>query len=525
MGGQVPALNLFRVYPKQKQNLVQLLERRGLQFIQQIHANAGGKSFSMTLYFTTQPIGKSVNWVKQLQKLFDIDNVDRDNYAACVLIEWERHLYAASYGIAHFFVSRFSDIDFGINIAARLVTDYKIKNSREYGGVRTKSIETYQPTTEIAFEPGESVSYIRGIPMDNKKWGKTISCGQSVQARKRDLDISNAHIFCRELELALTGPVLRDIPRSTRISDPAEIKKLEMRLVADMRNGNYMVTISQQQLSGVDFLFSDRYEYSFQIDGDSYEIDESLDLDEIAAIVSRNFAGNYLKLLKTEVVAAEDGDFAFARPFIAFIDYLDSKNNIYLDDGDWFIFDRNYLSNVRLAVDRIPLRFSREIPIFDERAYQDWLRHQDSGQRHYRERYLNDLLAAQFGYKNRDRDFDLFEGAVIEMADLVKDTTIYALKIGKPQKLGYAVDQAEAAVRVLERKGNTIKIDGSLLPVNNICLWFFIERNSDIRAVSEINSLIFLMKLANWRKSTLLAGLAPEIQVSYLRPDRRTPAT
>ena len=55
--------------------------------------------------------------------------------------------------------------------------------------------------------------------MDTKRWGKSVSCGQSVQLRKRDFSVGNAHEIAVMLEDTLSDPIKTEIPRSIKISD------------------------------------------------------------------------------------------------------------------------------------------------------------------------------------------------------------------------------------------------------------------------------------------------------------------
>jgi len=231
--------------------------------------------------------------------------------------------------------------------------------------------------------------------------------------------------------------------------------------------------------------------------------------------IKKYFGGDYGALLKASVEAQEDGKRAFTKPFINFIDYVDNQNNHYLEDGKWHRFDKTYLANINDEVDKIALDFSTEMPKFDENLYSAWLAKQPAQQKHYRERYLNELLEQQFGYVNRDRSFVVFEGATVELTDLLKADTFYIVKIGKPQTLNYAIDQAAASIRVLERRKFQVPLKQGKQRIRKICLWFFLDRQHAITRISDINSLIFRMKLATWRKTVLLSGLQAEVRVSY----------
>lgn len=510
----MPAFNFFRVFPHEQKSLTSHLMSKGVALIDQKDVNDNGTAFHYELYFTQTPPKKPIRWLKDLQQQFTIQDFQTENYSAVVLITFLGHAYALTFGPSHLLVSKYADLEFGIDIAARILSKYKLKNSREFGGVKVKSIETYLMTDELPFDAGEAVSYIKGVPVSTSEWGSNVSCGQSVQVSKKTLSLSNVHRMCAQLEKARSSQVLREIPKAAPVKGSPEVKALVQRLISDMKNGHCMITISQQQLSGVAFLFADQHDFICHTSSkETFTVDEHLSLKALRTRVQKHFGGDYEKLLRATVEAQDDGNTVYFKPFIAFIDYIDTENNHYLDDGKWYKFDTNYLSNVRNEVDRIPLRVSSEMPTFDENAYQTWLITQP--EQYYRERYLNNLLEQKYHYINHDRSIKIFEGASTEITDLIKGDTIFVVKFGTPQKLNYAIDQALSAVKVLERQAFQIPVNGSTHTVQKLCLWLFLERKTPIKRISEINSLIFLMKLAHWRKSVLLSGLQPEVRISY----------
>lgn len=519
----MPGLNFFKIYPQQKTHLSFLLESKGVKLVDTKVETDAGIEFTYDLYFTETAIERRVKWIKDLQTRFSLADFKSVSYSAVVIVSYEKSVYAISFGASHFFVSKYADFEFGISIASRLLSNYKTKNSREFGGTKTKSIETYSSIGDISFDAGESVNYIKGTPVDVKRWGRNVSCGQSVFLRSRNFSIKEAHKLCLKLDEALTLPVRREIPKSIPVRDPQQIKLLNTKLVDDIKSGNYMISVSQQQLSGVAFLFADQYEFFCVAGSSRFRICENLSLSQVGTMVVQYFKGDYQALLRANVEAHEDGVFSHSRKFIQFVDYVDEENNFYLEEGKWYQFDRNYLNNVRSEVDRIDLDSTPEIRQFDEVTFQSWRALQPDGQKHYRERYLNNILEQRHGFVNLDRSMEEFERLAIEIADLFKAGVLYFVKLGEPQTLGYAIDQATATVKALERTQFQIQINGARQKIAKVSLWLFLERKTKISHISEIKSLIFLMKLANWRKTVLLSGLQAEIRVSYL--DKTSPGT
>lgn len=509
----MPGLNFFKIYSQQKANLSSLLEAKGMDLVDTKAVTDNSVEFIYQLYFTQKPIRRDIKWIKDLKKHFNVEECKTESYSAVVLVSYADRVYAISFGSSHFLVSQYADFEFGIEIASRLLVSYKAKNSRAFCSSKTKSIETYSSVDAIEFEAGESVGYIKGSPSNTKQWGRNISCGQSVQLRHRTFSIKEAHKLCLQLDAALSLPVQREFPKSLPVKDR---RPLDKKLAEDMKHGRYMVSISQQQLSGVAFLFVDQYEFYLKAGSTSFQLDESPTLGNIDAICSQRFGGDYQALLKAPVEAREDGALIYSKPFIHFIDYVDEKNNYYLDEGRWYQFDKNYLTNIREAVDRIELNFNPEIVDFDEAAFVARnAAAQTKQEKMYREQYLNYLLQRDWGFRNWDRDIGEFEGLKIETADLFKDGVVYFVKIGETQYLSGAIDQAMISLKMLERQKFQVSFDGVEYKIAKMSLWFFFERKGRITSLSETKSLIFLMKLANWRKAVLLSGLKAEVRISY----------
>lgn len=105
------------------------------------------------------------------------------------------------------------------------------------------------------------------------------------------------------------------------------------------------------------------------------------------------------------------------------------------------------------------------------------------------------------------------------MTDLYKDETLFFVKKGTPQKLSYVVDQAINTISVLQNNANDFLIGDKKVPIKHICLWLLIERRTKLRKLSDSKSLIFLMKLVEWKKTTQNANYIPRVRINYIKPE------
>ena len=83
--------------------------------------------------------------------------------------------------------------------------------------------------------------------------------------------------------------------------------------------------------------------------------------------------------------------------------------------------------------------------------------------------------------------------------------------------MNYNIDQAINTVRLLQNNQSKLEIDGEEKESKKICLWLIFNRKRKINYLSDIKSLIFQMKLVDWRKTVVDAGYEPLIYVSYKR--------
>nr|WP_315446892.1 DUF6119 family protein [uncultured Pseudomonas sp.] len=255
------ALNIFKIYTAQLDNLVESLTENHLAFIQEIEREHEEKRFNLKLFFTQSAYPTPIKWTVDLAKNFQIEEKSIPHYAAVVIVTFDDQTFALSYGSAHFYISKFADLDFGMDIAGRLLSSFKIKSSQEFAGSRLRSIDTYKIISDLAYEAGEAVDYIRGIPVDITMWGRNISCGHSVHLRHRKFGVENCHLICQRLVRVLEGDIVKHIPRRIVIHQQDVISRQDHKLIESIENNLYMADISPTQLSGVALMFPEERDY------------------------------------------------------------------------------------------------------------------------------------------------------------------------------------------------------------------------------------------------------------------------
>ena len=61
-------------------------------------------------------------------------------------------------------------------------------------------------------------------------------------------------------------------------------------------------------------------------------------------------------------------------------------------------------------------------------------------------------------------------------------------------------------IQVLKNTNKKVVISKKEVAIKYMCLWLIMKRKNKIQKISELNSLIFLIKLVAWKKEAINAG-------------------
>jgi uncharacterized protein (TIGR04141 family) len=502
----MPKYNLYRI-PKDKEN--DLREKLKLSGLEQI-GTQDSDGFHMSFFFSSQPDTIDIWWVETYKDFWgDLEILETPKnlmHFGVLLISGNRICYAVSLGKAHFYLSQFCDTEFGLNLAERIIdeNDLKMKNSKYYKSAKSKMITTYQQGNPLTFDSGESMHYIKAKTIDPITWGKTVSFGTSVHLNlaKEPLEIAS---FIHHIEDILQQPLLVKLPKVDIIKDIREIQRLDRFLVGEiLRNQEDSgMTIEEFTMSGIDFIFSDNCEYSIYLKGKG---NEAIRLNELNLTSLINFLKSHNIKLEDELnnlkikVHNEYGR-NHTKPMKFYLDCIEEEGRCCLIDGVWHKFNQSYVDFLKEEVDKIDFNY---VPIFD-------ISHGNTEDQFNKNRVYN-------GYRNYDKSLASLDGRYkVEKMDLYKDNVLYIVKKGTPQKLAYVIDQAINTVKILQNNADCIEIDNNVVDVTGICLWLILDRKTDVEKISDINSIIFHMKLVEWKKILVDAKFTPLINVNYIR--------
>lgn len=495
--------NLYKINPEQKSSLVTKLESVGL-------VKTGSKivdGFTLDFYFSNSPDEVAIWWTDVYRDyLGNIESPKNRIYFATLLIYNDSVVYAVSLGKSHFYLKNFSDLDFGLNLAERIIDEanLKIKNSKFYKSRKNKIITTYQEGSEIDFDSGESMHYIKARTIDEAAWGKSASFGHSAQF-SLEIQPDDLTEFIKKIEETLKEEAKIKLPKVVAVQDEETIKRLDNLLaeaIMPADNATSGVAVDDFSLSGVDFIFSDQYQYSLYVWGvrNSQTEKDDLTLDKFQEFITNNNIDLKEQINNIKVKIHNEHGRDFSKPVKDFLDFVEEKDRFCLIDGRWYQFNQSYIDFLRSEVDKIEIEKKDDVSETNEGDF-------------------NKNRVAD-GYLNCDKVLETIDKKYkVEKLDLYKDKSLIFVKIGGPRKMNYDIDQSINVVKLLQNNQSKIKIDNVDKEVTAICLWLIFDRKTKIEKLSDTNSLIFHMKLSDWKKIVQNAGYKPLIYLSHVAGD------
>lgn len=497
-------LNVFKIPKDKVRDLRDKFRSLGLK---PINSSTIGK-YSADFFFSSSPSPVKIPWAETYSDFFKEDKPENKIYFACYLWEDDKNCFALSYGKSHFYLRQFCDHDYGTYIAKRIANpnDVKQKSSKKFAGRKKKEIKSYTKNSRLDIESGESVDYLQASIVEDQKiiFGKSGKFGSSVLLNpdiEKDkigeiLDYLSA-LSAKEEQFAL--------PRTIIIDNTLKSQKFEEKLVDEILSSTNNTDFSSNahDLFGVDFVFSGQEKYKFIWRGHESDSMDTLSIESLAEFVQKlSIPKNEVLAIKIEIEKEEHSK-TFYQYVKDSLDYIVSDENVILSQGRWMEFNKDYVEQLDEYIDAIDLEPTED-------SHLDIKSQIESD--------FNASLVA-LGYENADKNFSKIKtasGVLIEAWDLKKDDTVYAVKFGTPQKLGYVFDQSVNTLEIINKKANIKKLN---VTFKNYCVWIVIDRSEKIKSLSEIKSIIFKQKLEYWARKCSDFNITPKVKISYLKKE------
>lgn len=494
-------LNVFKI-PKDR--VKDLKDRLKYLKLKNVHS-ATEKGYQCDFYFSEEPAPTKIPWVETYSEFFDEEPTNKIYYA-CYLWENDKYCFALSYGKAHFYLRQFCDHDFGTEVAKRIANgaDVRQKSSKKFAGKKKKEIKSYTKNSKLDIESGESIDYLQASIVEDLKinFGKSGKFGSSVLVVP-EIEKDKLSEFFDSLISAMSLKEQFPLPRTTVIDSMIAGVRYEQKLVDEIMasTGTTDFASNSHELYGVDFIFSGQEKYKFNWRSHESEYIEELSIEALQKYATENsIPKSELLSVKVEV-EKEDNAKSFSKSVRDSLDYIVGDEMVILSQGRWMSFNQDYNDQLDDYIDGIELEVVEPdlidiIPIS--------------------EGDFNKSMEAR-GYSNADKDFSKIKipkTTLVEAWDLQKDDTVYAVKFGTPQKVGYVCDQSTNTIELFSKKSNIKKLG---INFKNYCLWIGLDRDTKITKISEIKSIIFKQKIESWARKCWEYGIEPKIKISYIK--------
>lgn len=541
------SINLYKIGCEKRQLFFQTLSIK-LQHVDTIEIekeNQQGEAstFVATLY-TSRPQSNTElgwNWVLEEFQAHILD-VTPTPKAVLAIEKEDDTTYAVTFGHAYFLVDKFCDGNFGFNFARKTqfqeikTTTLTTPNSR-----RNKTINTYINYNEFEFDSGESFAKLKAkasLPDGFAMYKPALEIGSSIKFSTAEDSLDQVLDLILHIENILeTQEDKYQIPVFSKITDTDYKQRLDQRLLEDVRQNPAQINISELDIIGATEVFNHNdSEFKLKYRGKEEPI-VSLSNDELKDFCRENgweFANVVLDL---SVVSLYDGQPVRTDSVKNLIDYTNDEERCMLSKGVWFKYNDDYLNYLRDSIAEIDVEYhpdydfsSAQHDAFVELKY---VEEKDSPayvgmsedaikaslkNKYYAERAFNLIRERDNGFQNFDRDGRRIGNGTVELMDLYKDRTMFAVKIGNTSgKLCYAIDQSLSSLKIYKHKQLT-----GIPEINTVALWFVLERRehieTDVDGKPDINSVGMLMlrnRLDQWKKEVRLQGVRPLVYINY----------
>lgn len=499
-----------------------------------------GVCFDFWLYTKCPSSQKAIKWNWLLSE-FDVAARFVNASPQAILLAQNKTgaLYAITYGHAFFLVDKYCDRDFGFSVARKMDFDeIKTTTLTTPNSKRNKTVNTYIDYNELEFDSGESFAKIKvkaSLPNDFNLFKPSVEIGTSIRLITEEDSLSRiANIISYIENIRTTKKDKYKIPVFSKVKDSQRIELLEKHLNERVQE-NPEVCISELDIVGVTEVFNHNdNEYVLKYLGKSKRV-ESLTIIELRNFCQENGWDFKNAILDITVQSFCDGSKTDIARVREMIDFTDDEERCLLSKGTWYQYNDDYLSYLSDSISEIAAEYHPEYDFSNEKHNQyietllpdAKLMPENEGKEeseiraklkktYYYERAFNIIMERDHGFKNYDRDDIKVGGANVEITDLYRDQTMFAVKVGNASsKLCFAVDQSLNTLRL--HKHNRLP---EMPQISSVAIWLILERKSHIEenGIPNINSLEMLMlknKLDQWKKEVRLQGLKPIIYINY----------
>lgn len=518
--------NIYKVKPAKLDQLKDKLKSVGL--VEQKTLNNDG--YLKTFYFSEKVEGNEVWWWSTYRNFFnegvkEPKNVFNFAVLVCQNIAEPGKIFAVSLGKSHFYLSKFIQLDFGIDLALHMADESSIllKKSRYFTGTKRQDVSSYQRFQVNNYEAGESVDHIKLKAANKTIWGnRNIIFADSIQM---DMDKQPMHLpeIFKIIEDSLKDDKLIHLPK-LELANVDVASELDIQALAHLRDGEGAVGIDQFHVNGVSICFSFHdYDYVIKAKDTAGKplnkvLGNSIDIEGVSEFLVENPDIHDINNVAVQFKSEDAGRFTKSLKELLDIPVAWGEQQYFLKNGEWFFFNQTFMEYLKRSLSTIDVVLEEDLV---EAEFSVWQAHKRINRKagddkvDYREAYFNQKICGDRGYTLLDRELTAIRtlnkgrrNYQVEVADLYCKGEIISVKISKKKpELIYNIEQSKDSVTLI--KNNEIKFKRKL---TTAALWFVFEE--DVKSITDVNSIQFLLAVEAWRKLVVGYALKPKIYIS-----------
>ena len=459
---------------------------------------------------------------------------------AILTIEIKDILYAVTYGMAFFAVDKYCDTNFAFDFARRIkFKQIKTTTLTTPNSQRNKTVNVYLNYNNIFYDSGEAYAKIKA-KMDIEEKGESreeiIEIGHSIKTKVQTNNIDGILKFILFVEKIMAQEERQKIPVFYKVKDEVEIQELDNRLSEKIEDSIDCINISELDIIGVTEIFNHN-DTSFTMKYGRKKKDiQQLTKENILKFIDEKHLDLKSTFMNIKVISNKDGDPVCTDIMKRLIDYTDDEKKCLLLKGEWYYYNDDYIDYLNDSIGELNVIYD---PCYDFgkkqlKEYQNKQYQKEKGlpeyagftpreikekieKKYYPESAFNHYISDKYAFKIYDRDLEQIKGEKIELMDLYKDKTMYAVKIGESSaKLSYVVEQSLSSLKMYKHK--QLK---NMPEIDEVAIWIILARKKPLKIrngkpdLSSLKMITLKNRLDEWKKEVRILGYSPVIYLNY----------
>lgn len=459
---------------------------------------------------------------------------------AILVIQIGEELYAVTYGMAYFVVDKYCDTQFAFDFARRVkFKQIKTTTLTTPNAQRNKTVNVYLNYNNIFYDSGEAYAKIKArmdIKAGEAPCEDMIEIGHSIKTRVLTNSINSILNFIQYVEKILSQDEVQKIAVFYKVKDEEKINELDNRLSDKIEDNIDCINISELDIIGVTEIFNNN-DASFTLKyGRKSKDVEQLTKESILQFAEESHLNLKSIFLNIKVISNKNGTPVCTDMMKKLIDYTDDKKKCLLLKGEWYYYNDDYIEYLRDSIEELDIVYdsqynfsNSQLKKYQEKKFQeqknlpeyreltpDQIRKKIE-KKYYAESAFNHYLSEESGFEIYDRELEQVKGEKIELMDLYKNKTMYAVKIGESSaKLSYVVEQSVGSLKMYKYK----QLE-NMPEIDKVAVWIVLKRKTHLpekNGKPDLSSLKMIMlknRLDEWKKEVRILGYTPIVYLNY----------